>query len=183
MFRRIWVGGVLCLAGLAATAELQPASAQTEDRMALGAMPSLGAEFQAAAGDRVFFSDTSAELGSRGRVALESQAAWLARHPHLSVIVEGHADDAGSDAHNLDISRKRAEAVRLRLVQMGISPHRISTVAFGRARLVAECSAPACTAQNRRVVTVVGAPLDRAARGIGALPRVRGDSVRSAPAN
>ena len=183
MFRRIWVGGVLCLVGLAATAELQPASAQAEDRMALGAMPSLAAEFQAAAGDRVFFSDTSSELGSRGRVALESQAAWLARHPHLSVIVEGHADDAGSDAHNLDMSRKRAEAVRGRLVQMGISANRISTVAFGRARLVAECSAPACTAQNRRVVTVVGEPINRPVGGIGAAPRARGDSVRNAPGN
>src|SRR5690242_12024282 len=117
MIGRKWLGGTVCMIALAAAAQLQPAVAQGEDRMALGVMPSLAAEFLSAVGDRVFFGDASAELGSRGRVALEAQAAWLARHPDLSIVVEGHADDMGGDAHNIDISRKRAEAVRRRLMQ------------------------------------------------------------------
>jgi peptidoglycan-associated lipoprotein len=130
--------------------------------MLLGIAVSESAEFQSQVGDRVFFSEASADLGSRGRVALEAQAVWLARHPKLSVIIEGHADDTGADTHNLAVSEQRAEVVRRRLIQMGVAPERIRTVAYGRARLIADCPAPACTAQNRRAVTVIGLPADTA---------------------
>src|SRR5207253_3037580 len=123
------------------------------------------AEFQTQVGDRVFFSDASADLGTRGRVALEAQAAWLVRNPSLSVVVEGHADDGSSIGHNLELSRRRADAVSRRLISMGVAPERIRTVAYGRERLIAECAAAACGAQNRRAVTVVGPPIDTAASG------------------
>jgi peptidoglycan-associated lipoprotein len=112
-------------------------------------------EFQNQVGDRVFFSEASAELGARGRTVLEAQAAWLARHPALAVVIEGHADDAGAHSHNLELSERRADAVRRRLIQMGIAPERIRTVAYGRERQVADCAALACAAQNRRAVTVI----------------------------
>ena len=119
--------------------------------------------FQSQVGDRVFFSDASAELGSRGRFALEAQAAWLLRYPDLSVIVEGHADDAGGTDHNLEVSQRRADVVRRRLIQMGVAPERVRIVAYGRARPIAECADAACAAQNRRAVTVIGPPVDTAA--------------------
>jgi peptidoglycan-associated lipoprotein len=141
--------------------------------MQLGGAADKSAEFQSQVGDRVFFSEASAELGSRGRVALEAQAAWLARHPKLSVTIEGHADDAGAARHNLEVSQRRAESVRQRLIQMGVAPERIRTVAYGRQRLVAHCAAPVCAAQNRRAVTVIGPASDTAdAADIpGAAPR------------
>ena len=86
---------------------------------------SAAVEFQTQVGDRVFFSEGSAELGSRARAALEAQAAWLKRHSTLAVMVEGHADDAGVAAHNLEVSRRRAEAVRRRLIESGVAPERI----------------------------------------------------------
>jgi peptidoglycan-associated lipoprotein len=141
---------------------MQLTPAQAEERMQLGAPLGPSAEFQSQVGDRVFFSDASAELGTRGRVALEAQAAWLVRYPALSVIIEGHADDAGGIAHNQEVSLRRADVVRRRLIQMGVAPDRIRIVAYGRERLIAECAAAACAAQNRRAVTVVGPPLDTA---------------------
>jgi peptidoglycan-associated lipoprotein len=104
----------------------------------------------------VFFAEGSAELGARARAALEAQAAWLRRHGGLPVTIEGHADDAGMTAHNLEVSRRRAEAVRQRLIESGVAPQRIYVEAYGRSRLIAECAAPACAAQNRRAVTIVG---------------------------
>ena len=86
----------------------------------------------------MFFSDGSAELGARGRIALEAQAAWLERYPNLAVTIEGHADDAGAVGHNLEVSPRRAEAVRRRLIQIGVAPERIRTVAYGRERLIAD---------------------------------------------
>ena len=113
-------------------------------------------EFQAVVGDRVFFSEGSAELGARARKALGAQALWLAQHPAIRVTIEGHADDPGGLDHQL--SEDRAEAVRRRLVEAGIAPERIRTVAYGRRQLVAACDNPLCPPQNRRAVTVVGWP-------------------------
>jgi peptidoglycan-associated lipoprotein len=146
LFGGLGIAGVACLHSLPAVAD---------DRMQLRAMGSKVIEFQSQVGDRVFFSDASAELGSRGRVALEAQAAWLARHPDLAIIIEGHADDSDVASHNIEISERRAESVRHRLVQLGIAPDRIRTAAYGRERLVADCHLAACAAQNRRAVTVI----------------------------
>jgi peptidoglycan-associated lipoprotein len=151
---RVTLAGV----AFAGVAGLQLAPARAQDRMQLGAPLGQAAEFQSQVGDRIFFSDTSAELGTRGRVALEAQAAWLVRYPNLAVIVEGHADDAGGIAHNREVSHRRADVVRRRLIQMGVAPERISIVAYGRERLIAECADTACAAQNRRAVTVIEPP-------------------------
>jgi peptidoglycan-associated lipoprotein len=160
---------------------LQLIPAQAEDLMRLGAPFAKAAEFQSQVGDRVFFSDASVELGTRGRVALEAQAAWLVRHPSLSVVVEGHADDSGSIDRNLELSQRRADAVSRRLIQMGVAPERILTAAYGRERLIAECVEAACAAQNRRAVTVIGPSIDTAsATGApGSAPRFEPASRRS----
>jgi len=141
---------------LVALVQLAPARASEPD-LALAAWGAgTSAEFQAVVGDRVFFSAGSAELGSRGRRALQAQAAWLARHPVVRVTVEGHADDPGGGDDQL--SALRAATVRQGLVDAGVSPERIRTVAYGRRHLIAACSDPLCGPQNRRAVTVVGWP-------------------------
>jgi peptidoglycan-associated lipoprotein len=131
--------------------------ASADERMQLG-VPLAAAEFQTQVGDRVFFSEGSAELGARARAALEAQAAWLKRNQALAVTIEGHADDAGAVDHNLEMSWRRAEAVRRRLIESGVAPERIRAAAYGRERPIAECGEPRCGAQNRRAVTVVRAP-------------------------
>ena len=181
MFCRNVLGGLVGGLALVGVTNLQLTPAQADDRMRLGAPFAKAAEFQSQVGDRVFFGDASAELGTLGRAALEAQAAWLLRHSSLSVIVEGHADDVGGFDHNQELSQRRADAVSRRLIQMGVAPERIRTVAYGRERLIAECAAAGCAAQNRRVVTVIGPPVDTAAAtgASGPAPRVNSASRRS----
>jgi peptidoglycan-associated lipoprotein len=167
------VGGVVFL-------HLMPA-AMAEERMQLGVPLNAAAEFQAQVGDRVFFSEGSAELGARARSALEAQAAWLKRHAALPVIIEGHADDAGAVSHNVEMSWRRAEAVRRRLIEMGLAPERVRVVAYGRERLIAECAAPGCAAQNRRAVTVVGAPTAASAPAGQAAQEPQDTAARRSP--
>ena len=66
-----------------------------------------------------------------------------ARVPRPAFRVEGHTDWIGSDAYNLRLSARRAEAVRNWLVQAGGVPRpAISTVGYGESRPVAPNSTP-----------------------------------------
>src|SRR5262249_14090752 len=51
------------------------------------------AKLRGEAGDRVFFSAGSTELGTRARMALAAQAQWLVRWREFEAAVEGHADE------------------------------------------------------------------------------------------
>jgi peptidoglycan-associated lipoprotein len=151
-----------------------------EERMQLGAPDLMEAgiirEFRGSVGDRVFFADRSAELSARARLAIEAQAEWLKRKPGLIVMIEGHADDSGTSDDNMQLSHQRADAVRLRLIELGISTERIGVTAYGRNRTIADCTGSLCAAQNRRAVTVVRPgmpvpattpPASRKAEGMG----------------
>ncbi len=108
------------------------------------------------AGDLVFFSEGSAELGARARKALAAQAVWLVQERDRPVVIEGHADDPGTASAAMALSGARATAVRARLIEEGVAPERIRIVAYGASRRVAICSDESCASQNRRAVTVVG---------------------------
>jgi outer membrane protein OmpA-like peptidoglycan-associated protein len=147
-------------------------SGSAQERMQLGApdvmAAGIGRDFRMSVGDRVFFADRSAELSARARAAIEAQAQWLKRKPGLIIIVEGHADDSGTSDDNMALSRQRGDAVRQRLIELGVATDRIRVSAFGRDQTVADCTGSQCAAQNRRAVTVVrpGAPAPAAAPGV-----------------
>ncbi|HUS95529.1 MAG TPA: OmpA family protein [Hyphomicrobiaceae bacterium] len=108
-----------------------------------------------AAGDRIFFSASSAELGEKARRVLKAQARWLKANRGFGFEIAGHADEPGSSAANIALSLKRAEAVRDRLRAEGVPASRLRVVGLGRDQRVAVCSFAACLAQNRRVISRV----------------------------
>ncbi len=114
-------------------------------------------------GDRIFFGDGSADLGSSARSVLGAQARWLKQNPEILVILEGHAHEPGTEGSNADLALRRAQAVRTRLVELGVDDARIAVETRGRLHPVALCGGPDCAAQNRRVVTRVAAPRSPAA--------------------
>ncbi len=132
-------------------------------------------------GDRVFFGLASAELGSRARAVLAAQARWLEANPTLSAVIEGHADEPGSDEDNRALAQTRAEAVRARLLEEGVAPDRLKAVGLGRSQRLAQCDEPECAAQNRRVVTaILAGEGGRRPPPLGALPtRPESGAVRA----
>lgn len=125
-------------------------------------LQTIGHEFQTIAGDRVFFAETSADLGARARTVLAAQARWIAGHAGLEVTIEAHADDhQGDRERDTTLAQRRGQAVRERLIEEGVDPGRITVRAYGRDRPVATCNSPECAAQNRRVVTRVGGGTER----------------------
>ncbi len=103
-------------------------------------------------GDRIFFATGSAQIGTRARSVLESQADWLARYPDLYVVVEGHSDEPGSEADNDAIARQRAETARRLLIGVGMKADRLDIDVRGRRDPVATCESSDCRSQNRRAV-------------------------------
>ncbi len=113
-------------------------------------------ELRNGTGDRVFFGPGSFDLGSRARAVLNAQAAWMLARPEVSVVIEGHADDAAVGGDNERIAAARATAVRDRLIAEGIAPSRLQILARGASDPIATCPDSTCAAQNRRVVMQVG---------------------------
>ncbi len=122
-----------------------------------GTFRSVQDEFRTAAGDMVFFSDGSADLGTRARKVLAAQADWLKKHLDRVAVVEGHADDTSSGVDSKAISAARAEAVRRRLIEEGVAASRITVLAHGDSKRVALCNDDSCASQNRRAATSIGA--------------------------
>jgi outer membrane protein OmpA-like peptidoglycan-associated protein len=81
---------------------------------------------------------------------IKKLADFISATPTIEeVSIEGHADATGTVAHNLRLSRDRAEAVRRLLVQFGVNAERLKAEAFGRSRLKVQTQH--AEAQNRRV--------------------------------
>ncbi len=90
--------------------------------------------------------------------------------PGVQVTVVGHTDAIGSDAYNLDLSRRRALAVMQALVARGVAPSVLSTVALGKRQPIASDHTPAGRAENRRVEFFVSPSLQANLAVIAAQP-------------
>jgi OOP family OmpA-OmpF porin len=85
---------------------------------------------------------------------LDKIAAVLAAESAWRLKIEGHTDATGSSVHNLDLSKRRAEAVRGYLVGKAIDGRRLETVGLGAAQPLAPNETDLGRAQNRRVELV-----------------------------
>ena len=106
-------------------------------------------------GDRVFFTTDSSSLDPRGTAVIDQLGAWMRQYPATRLRIEGHADERGTRDYNIALGDSRAISIRNRLLQLGISPDRLTTVSYGKERPVASGSTPTVWAQNRRAVFVV----------------------------
>lgn len=70
----------------------------------------------------------------------------------LTVEIQGHTDNHGSDSYNLDLSQRRANTVRQHLINNGIAASRLTTRGFGESQPVASNDTDEGRAHNRRVV-------------------------------
>lgn len=116
--------------------------------------------------DRVLFDSGEAELKPEGREILLSVAKVLSQFPERQVQVAGHTDDVpinvrtrGGFTDNWDLSAGRAlAAVRFLQDHGQVDPTRLSAVACGEFRPIADNTTPAGRARNRRIAVVVLPP-------------------------
>jgi outer membrane protein OmpA-like peptidoglycan-associated protein len=79
----------------------------------------------------VTFASGASGLDPDAREQLRAVVAWAHDHPWRLVVIEGHADPAGSPTDNLALSQDRADAVRAELIALGLPLQRLVTAAYG----------------------------------------------------
>lgn len=106
--------------------------------------------------EKVHFYVNDAKIRPESYPVLDAVAATLVAHPEVPRIrVEGHTDSDGSDAHNQELSEKRAASVRLYLVERGIDVLRLESVGYGEIYPIATNKTPEGREMNRRVEFMV----------------------------
>lgn len=100
------------------------------------------------------FNDYS--IRSQDSQILQSNAAWLSKHPNARVQIEGNCDNRGSEEYNLALGAKRAQAAKDYLETLGIAGQRMSTISYGKELPLCTENTQECWAKNRRDHFVVG---------------------------
>jgi OOP family OmpA-OmpF porin len=102
------------------------------------------------------FDTDSVDLRAEHYSEIERVVQFLRQYPTATAVVEGHTDSDGSEAYNQALSERRAESVRVYLVeQAGVSADRLTSVGYGESRPVAGNDSPEGKQANRRVSAVV----------------------------
>jgi outer membrane protein OmpA-like peptidoglycan-associated protein len=99
----------------------------------------------------VNFDFNSHKLTDLGEGRVRQIAQLLNEAPGMRIVLEGNADQIGSDVYNEKLGMNRAESVRQRLVGLGVAPDRLSSVTFGKSKPVFAEQESWARAVNRRV--------------------------------
>jgi len=99
----------------------------------------------------VEFDIDKATLRPESRTTLDQVAASLKTWPGVMVEIQGHTSEPGTASHNMELSQRRAEAVRAYFVSEGIDGGRLVANGYGETRFIADNSTVAGRQENRRV--------------------------------
>jgi outer membrane protein OmpA-like peptidoglycan-associated protein len=99
----------------------------------------------------VEFYTNSERLTPLGQRTLNQVAEVLAKYRGMPVEIAGHTDSQGDAASNLELSRKRAAAVKQYLIDKGIAGSTLTDAGFGDTKPIASNATAAGRQENRRV--------------------------------
>jgi OOP family OmpA-OmpF porin len=103
----------------------------------------------------IYFDTDKAVIKPESRPTLEQIAKLLTGQPQLNVFIVGHTDSQGAFEYNMDLSKRRAEAIAAELVKSyRIAPPRLRTAGVGLLSPVGSNASESGRALNRRVELV-----------------------------
>ncbi len=101
--------------------------------------------------NNIFFAVDAYELDPRSRTELREIIQFMEDNPDISIRIEVHTDDTGSESYNMELSGKRAKAVYDYLLANGTDNKRLSYKGFGMSKPLAENTTEENKALNRRI--------------------------------
>ncbi len=99
----------------------------------------------------MLFDFDSAVIKTDAKAALEEAVKVAKMDPDLKVEIQGHTDNIGTAEYNMDLSVRRAQAVRDYLAAAGVDSSRMTVVGYGMTKPVAPNDTEENRARNRRV--------------------------------
>ena len=99
----------------------------------------------------VTFDTNSTEVRPELYTEINRVARVLNQYPDTLIRVEGHTDSKGSDEYNMDLSKRRAAAVKTLLSLRGVAENRIEVVGYGKTMPIATNDTELGRQKNRRV--------------------------------
>jgi len=103
----------------------------------------------------IYFEFDKATLLPMALDILKKKAEHLYNNPGITIVIEGHCDERGTNEYNLALGDRRAESAKSFLVDLGILPSRLTTVSYGEERPVDPNHNREAWAKNRRAHFVV----------------------------
>jgi outer membrane protein OmpA-like peptidoglycan-associated protein len=108
-------------------------------------------------GDMLFETGKS-NLKGNATAELAKLSTFLKTYPDRSLLIEGHTDSVGSEDSNMSLSQRRADSVRLFLVQQGVNSSRLSAYGKGESSPISDNESVEGRALNRRVEVIITEP-------------------------
>jgi outer membrane protein OmpA-like peptidoglycan-associated protein len=99
----------------------------------------------------VYFETAKFNISPNSRLALDKLVKIFTEYPETNILVEGHTDNVGSDASNMKLSQRRANAVGEELKRDGLAASRLTVKWYGESQPKEDNSTIEGRASNRRV--------------------------------
>jgi OOP family OmpA-OmpF porin len=106
--------------------------------------------------DKIYFETDKAIIKSISFPILDAVAGTMKGNPQILLIeVQGHADERGSDDHNMSLTEDRAAAVKQYLIEHGVDSGRLQSHGYGETKPICNQHNEPCWSKNRRVEFVI----------------------------
>lgn len=100
--------------------------------------------------EQIHFAHDQSDLDADAMAILRDKVTVFRANPTMRIVITGFASEPGTDAYNMALGLRRAEAARAYLVSLGIGERRIEIATRGAGRLLVEGPGEAADAANRR---------------------------------
>jgi peptidoglycan-associated lipoprotein len=99
----------------------------------------------------IYFDFNKSNITSDAKAILDKNAEWISKNPTAKIQIVGHCDERASNEYNMDLGKRRANAAKQYLVNLGIAADRLSTVSRGKEKPLDPGHNENSWAENRRV--------------------------------
>jgi outer membrane protein OmpA-like peptidoglycan-associated protein len=146
------VGGA---AGMIIGHQMDKQAAELKQNIPGAIVERVGEGIQVTFASGLLFDFDSDIVRSEARTNLRNLAASLDKYPGSELLIVGHTDSVGTDAYNLALSQRRAEAAAAYLAAQGVDRARLSSRGLGEGEPVAPNDSEAGRSRNRRVEVAI----------------------------
>jgi peptidoglycan-associated lipoprotein len=98
----------------------------------------------------IYFDFDKFNIREDMKASMQSNAKWLTSNPGVAVMIEGHADERGTNEYNLALGERRAQAAKRFLIALGVKASQINTISYGEERPTCMERQENCYSKNRR---------------------------------